>query len=198
MRTQIAIVLIALQQIQPLALAAQSAETTTGPKGNAALAELAASGDLQAQLKIAQAYQYGLGLEKDRVDAIRWYEAAAEQSSPLAMFELGSLVFADFTSGDTSPEAKAAAEKSVGWFHGSAVLGFAGAQSTLGLLFGFGDRVEVDRVKGRMWMEVGITNGDTVLKMMKRALERQMSDEELALALSRAETCIESSYVDCD
>lgn len=198
MRTQVAIILIALLQIQPLALAAQSAETVTSPTNDTTLAKLAASGDLQAQLDIAQAYRYGIGREKDRVEAVRWYEAAAEQSSAPAMYELGSLVLAGFSAGDTSPEANAAGEMSFGWFRKAAILGFGPAQATLGLLYGFGDSVEVDRVTGRMWMEVADTNDHPVQKMMKRALERQMSEQELALAFSRAETCISSSYSDCD
>ncbi|WP_417812403.1 hypothetical protein [Thalassospira alkalitolerans] len=41
----------------------------------------AESGDLQAQLSVAQSYQYGLGAEKDIQEAIRWYERAADQGA---------------------------------------------------------------------------------------------------------------------
>ncbi|MCX7560560.1 tetratricopeptide repeat protein [Sulfitobacter sp. F26204] len=154
-------------------------------------------GDIEAQLSLAQAYQYGIGTDKSVPDAILWYEAAASQSNPLAMYELGSLVYAGVDPEDKSDAAKEAAALSVTWFTKAARLGFPQAQSTLGLLYAFGDRVERDRAHGRMWIAVANMNGFDTSKTMLNMLEKQMSEAQVKLAIDQAEACILSKYENC-
>lgn len=158
----------------------------------------AESGDLQAQLSVAQAYQYGLGAEKDIQEATHWYERAADQGSPLAMYELGTLVYSGVAPDDLSDTAKDAAAASVAWFEKAARLGFPQAQSSLGLLYGFGDRVETDRTKGRMWIAVAELNGFTSSGTMVRMLDDRLSDEDIADAHVRAAVCVDSGYEHCE
>ena len=49
----------------------------------------AEAGDAEAQLYLAFAYRIGKGVEKDMVEAARWYLAAAEQGVAEAQYELG-------------------------------------------------------------------------------------------------------------
>lgn len=162
------------------------------------LIEKARNGDLQAQLSVAQAYQYGIGAEKNTADAIHWYEAAAQQQSLIAMYELGNLVYSGVDPEDTSEAARAAAIQSFYWFSKAAKLGFPQAQSTLGLLYGFGDRVETNTITGRMWLAVANINGITPNKTMVGMLENRMSTSEIAQAVENAGTCIASDYVECN
>lgn len=158
----------------------------------------AEAGDMQAQLGVAQAYQYGLGTEKNVEEAIHWYEQAAAQSSPLAMYELGSLVYAGVAPEDESQAAKDAAAASLAWFEKAAKLGFPQAQSTLGLMYGFGDRVERNRAIGRMWIATAELNGYKPSGTMVKMLEKQMDDADIATAQERAVACIASDYTACE
>lgn len=160
--------------------------------------ELAASGDLASQLSVAQAYQYGLGTDKNIDEAINWYEMAAAQSDPLAMYELGGLVYKGIEPDDDSEAANQAATLSVSWYEMSAKTGFPQAQSTLGLLYGFGDRVGADTVTGRMWLAIAQINGIEPSITMVKMLEDRMSEAERAQAIENAEICISSDYTNCN
>lgn len=176
---------------------AQSAAEKILAQRFAGTLEQAETGDVDAQVSVATAYRHGLGVEKNLSEAMRWYEAAAEQSSPEAMYELGTILHQSYPPEDTSEDARAAAAQSVEWFNRSARSGFAPAQGTLGLVYGFGDRVEIDRVRGRMWLHVAEANGHSVSSALSERLENALSAEERMLASNRAEVCISSDYTDC-
>ena len=158
---------------------------------------LAEQGDAKVQFELGQAYHYGIGVDRDLSEAIRWYEMAANQDDAAAMFELGSLVYRGFDPADKSPEAVQAAASSIEWYHKASGLGSAQAQSTIGLLYGFGDHVEMDQIKGRMWLFIAQDNGSAPSPMLGM-LENRMSEDELAEARLRADTCLASDYADCD
>ncbi|MBD3664211.1 tetratricopeptide repeat protein [Sulfitobacter aestuariivivens] len=187
---QISMVCAALLLIHQAPAAAQNALD--------AQIEAAASGDLQAQLKVAQAYQYGLNVEKDVQEAIRWYEAAAAQESPLAMFELGSLVLDGIEGTDTSADAVAAERISIAWYRRAAQLGFAQAQSTLGLKYAFSNRIEKNPKAARMWIAAAKENGHKTTSVLVKRLERSMDRSEIGAAIEMAATCIQSGYTACE
>jgi TPR repeat protein len=56
-----------------------------------ALARQAESGDAEAQFKLAQVYNYGLGAPIDDEAAIGWYRRSAEQKFERAQFTLGEI-----------------------------------------------------------------------------------------------------------
>lgn len=62
-----------------------------GDKPLGALRELAEHGDVQAALRLATAYDSGMGVPRDDFEAGRWYEAAARLGDPDAQFRLGVL-----------------------------------------------------------------------------------------------------------
>jgi len=164
----------------------------------AAQVELAEEGNLDAQMSVAQSYEHGSGVEKSIKDAIYWYEAAVEQSDLSAMWRLGSLLLDSYEPDDSSPEAKAAATQSSELYHRAARSGFVAAQQSLGLLYGFGGRVEVDRVRGRMWLFIAEENGQPMTSWLVDKLEKKMSVDERATAHKRARNCIDSGYEDCE
>jgi hypothetical protein len=55
------------------------------------LLPLAESGDTEAQCAVASMYQPGWGVERDVVEAVRWYVMAAEGGSALACNNLWSI-----------------------------------------------------------------------------------------------------------
>src|ERR1700739_3141167 len=55
------------------------------------LTKKASAGNIEAQFKLAQAYQFGLGVEKDLYEAVRWYRMAANSGNPSAQNNLGYL-----------------------------------------------------------------------------------------------------------
>ncbi|MBI1416797.1 MAG: hypothetical protein GC146_06180 [Limimaricola sp.] len=159
--------------------------------------ELATSGDLQAQLDVATAYQHGSGVTKDMAEAIRWYEAAAGQGSPVAMEQLGSIYHRSVAWDDNSPEAQAAVAKATEWYLRAARLGHAGAQNSLGLIYGFGDRVDADPVRGRMWLFVAEANGHVMQGSLMGRLEERMTADDLDAALQASKVCLDSNYDEC-
>lgn len=60
------------------------------------LKPIADRGDAEAQCIVANMYQLGLGLERDVLEAVRWYEKSAEQGYGVASNNLAGI----FTIGD--------------------------------------------------------------------------------------------------
>src|SRR5215469_1925903 len=56
-----------------------------------ALQQKAKSGDVDAMLKVAQAYESGSGIEADPAEAARWYEHAANSGDPGAQTKIALL-----------------------------------------------------------------------------------------------------------
>src|SRR5262249_17127576 len=55
------------------------------------LLERAESGHVQEQLEVARAFQLGLGVDRNLVEAARWFHKAADQGNPEAQCQLGFL-----------------------------------------------------------------------------------------------------------
>jgi len=53
--------------------------------------ELAEAGDVEAQLRLADAYERGQGVLQGFVDAVQWYKAAASHGSVVAQARLGEI-----------------------------------------------------------------------------------------------------------
>lgn len=49
----------------------------------------ARAGDTDAQINLGHLYESGLGVERDRRQALVWYRQAAEQGNPDAQFQVG-------------------------------------------------------------------------------------------------------------
>jgi TPR repeat protein len=67
--------------------AAQIDET----KGATLLARAAAASHREAQLELGHAYRFGRGVERDTVEAYKWYALAAQKGSAGAKAEAASL-----------------------------------------------------------------------------------------------------------
>jgi len=162
-------------------------------------AQLAAAGDPQAQFKLAQSYQFGIGVKKDLETAAHWHREAAAQGWADSMYELGNLEYTLLKPADrTQPAPPEANEKSIYWFRKAAGTGHAVGQHTLGLMYAFGDRVPQDRVTGRMWILVAEANGHDGVKTLRERMEKAMTPDQMEESERRAEACLASHYAECD
>lgn len=75
------------------------------------LLPLAVSGNVQAQSSVAGIYDLGLGVEANRVEAIKWYRLAAEQGHPVAQHNLGELYYEQEQFGKAATWYRKAAEQ---------------------------------------------------------------------------------------
>jgi uncharacterized protein len=98
----------------------------------------ARNGDSDAQYELGVAYDFGHRVEQNRVEAAKWYLAAAEQGHGGAQNSLGSL----YQHGEGVPRNYDAARK---WYEKSAAQGNMTALNSLGYLYDFGLGVETNQ-----------------------------------------------------
>lgn len=114
---------------------------------------LAKSGDPIAQLKLAVAYDAGIGIERNIQKAITWYEKSAEQGNAEAQNSLGGI----YQAGDgVSQDSKEA----VKWFAKAAEQNHPYAQNSLAIRYLSGQGVKKDIVKALYWYEESASNGN--------------------------------------
>ena len=85
----------------------------------------ATRGDASAQYRLGEMYAYGLGVDKDEAEAVKWYRLAAEQGYWLSQHSLGEM----YAKGRGVKKDDAEALK---WFKLAAEQGYAPAQDKLG------------------------------------------------------------------
>ena len=113
----------------------------------------AEDGDVQAQLALAQAYDLGEGVLKDKEKAVQWWEKAAEHGNVSAQVSLGGI----YSLGAGVPKNYAAA---VRWWKKAAEQGDATAEGNLGTAYGLGMGVPKDEVESVRWHRKAAENGN--------------------------------------
>jgi uncharacterized protein len=116
--------------------ATQSAQpsTTSSAPQIAQLQALASSGDASAELKLAQAYESGIGVEENDQTAAEWCKKAADQGDAGAQALMGLM----YLTGQGVARDK---KQAVWWFHKAAFQGNADAMFNLGASYYNGDGV---------------------------------------------------------
>lgn len=97
----------------------------------------AEAGDVQAQFRVANAYDFGKGAPHDEDVALQWYRKAAEQGHVEAMNSIGSLL-----------QAQKRYAEARSWFEKAAAHGHALATNNLAYLYDLGLGVSQDRQRG--------------------------------------------------
>ncbi|MDP7640407.1 MAG: tetratricopeptide repeat protein [Candidatus Hydrogenedentes bacterium] len=105
-------------------------------------------GNTGAQFYLDLMYEKGAGVPQGTAKAFKWYNLAAEQGSPEAMFKLGVYHY------DGSGGAAKDAEKAMAWFGDAAGLGIAGAQFNIGLMHAKGLGAERDYALAAKWFRL--------------------------------------------
>ena len=114
-------------------------------RGFALYKQAAELGYAKAQHIVAFCYQWGLGTKKDKSEAFRWYQKAAEQDYPQSICYLAS--FYSFGEGGVDCNI----DEAVRLWKKAAELGDKEAQFTLGNLYYDGEYVEQNREEAIKW-----------------------------------------------
>lgn len=152
---------------------------------------LAEVGHTRAQVVLGGMYAAGKPVPEDDSEAVRWYRAAAERGHAGGQLILGHSYYA----GNGVPQDYSEAMR---WFRAAAEQGVARAQFQLGKMYGGGQGVIQDHVTAHMWLNIASANGNERAKEGMDVFADVMSREALEEAQSRARTCMESDYQDCD
>lgn len=118
----------------------------------ASLKSKAASGDVKAQVGLAQAYEKGESVPQNDDLAAKWFRAAAEKGDPQAQNELGIL----YRRGAGVPQDKAQA---VEWYARSAAQGYGPGRFNLAVCYYNGDGVGVDDSLAYAWFRLAAAAG---------------------------------------
>ena len=113
----------------------------------------AQSGNLDAQLKLARAYERGNGVSKNDQEALKWYRSAAEHGNPEAQENLGVIYLA----GEIVKQDK---HEAFAWFQKSARQGNADAMYDLGAAYYNGDGIEANDTLSFAWFTLAKEAGD--------------------------------------
>jgi uncharacterized protein len=133
-------------------------------------------GNVEAQFALAQAYDRGRGVLKDKTEAVRWYRFAAMQGDAFAQNALGD----NYWEGMGVPKNDREAAR---WWRLAASQGFAPAQHSLGkILSGSGTGAGSDKVQAYMWLALSAAQGDEEAARQGNSLSRQLTPTELTTA----------------
>lgn len=146
-------------------------------QGNPLSAKDAGNKDIQAAL--GGLYDRGVGLPKDRAEAAKRYQKAAELGHPLAQLRLGVM----YSRSDEGVSRDY--QKSLVWLLKAAEQGSALAQGMLGEIYTKGHGVTKDNVQAYYWYERSHASGNRFSRMFLSGLKNDMTESEIELAQMR-------------
>ena len=129
--------------------------------------------DADAQFRLGTCYYNGIGVEKDVVEAVKWWRKAAEQNNADAQFGLGYC----YVYGWGVPKN---AVEVVNWYLKAAEQTHANAQFNLGFCYVNGNGVVKDETEGYKWFLLAAMNGSEEAKKFIPVFEKQISAEQIA------------------
>ena len=150
---------------------------TAGPSSSIQRLRMQAErGNIEAQFALAQAYDRGRDVPKDKTEAIRWYRLAATQGDPFAQNALGD----NYWEGTGVPKDD---KEAAGWWRLAATQGFAPAQHSLGkILSGGSQGVRTDKTQAYMWLALSAAQGDEEASRQGNLLSKQLKPAEVTNA----------------
>jgi TPR repeat protein len=113
-------------------------------------------GHPEAQYNLALAYERGLGVTRNRQQALRWLNKSAKAGNADAQYMLGLLLL---DRGPTRPDS-AAVQSAMAWFTKAANAGNARAMYQLGTMYYDGALVDVNAEKAMHWYMLAIAAGE--------------------------------------
>ena len=133
-------------------------------------------GNVEAQFALAQAYDRGRDVPKDKTEAVRWYRLAATQGDAFAQNALGD----NYWEGTAVPKDDKEAAR---WWRLAAAQGFAPAQHSLGkILSGGGQGLPTDKTQAYMWLALSAAQGDEEAGQQSTLLSNQLKPAEMMAA----------------
>lgn len=141
----------------------------------------AEQGDVRAQVRLGFCYKngnYGKGVTKDFVEAVKWFRKAAEQGDAEGQWTLGDCYFEG--SGVIKDQAEA-----VKWYLKSAEQGSSHAQITLGYCYYKGQGVTKDPVESYAYFNLaGVTR--PLAEQNRKELEGVLSSSQIEAGQKRS------------
>ena len=151
----------------------------------------ALKGHRSAQNYLSLMYANGDGVLQNYEKSFEWMKLAAEQGHPDAVHNLA-------LSYETGRGVTKNHKKAAKWYFESAKNNAARSQLNLGLLYLYGRGVLQSNVKAHMWGNLASYNGDPKGKELMAKAAKDLSSDNLNKAQKLAETCLQSSYANCD
>ena len=143
------------------------------------LAQRAESGDAQAQLELALAYDEGKGVPQDAARAVEWFRKAAEQGNARAQNSLGVL----YAQGRGVPRDR---QEAVRWYKKAAKQGLTEAIYNVAISYYNGEGIEENMPLAYAWMLAAQKRGDPqaaeALEHIRQSLNERLEFGELNLA----------------
>ena len=137
------------------------------------LCPMAEKGYAPAQHKLGRMYDEGRGVEKDNVEAVKWFKLAAMQGVSYAQSNLGNMYY----SGEGVEKDDVEAVK---WFKLAATQNNANAQYNLGVIYSEGCGVEKDNVEAMKWYKLAAAQdhpyAEVYLALSPEALSSRIND----------------------
>ncbi len=125
----------------------------------------AEQGDARAQYTLGHSYQFGIRVQKDIVEARRWYARAAEKGYPDAQYMIGLFYEKGRTVGKDL-------DKALNWYRKAAAQANHRAQYKIGLFYEQGWAVPKDLDEALNWYRKAAAQGDALAGM---ALDRLLT-----------------------
>ncbi|HYH00050.1 MAG TPA: tetratricopeptide repeat protein [Terriglobales bacterium] len=138
----------------------------------AALKAKAESGDVKAQVALAQAYEKGEGVAQNDELAAKWFRAAADQGDAQAQNELGIL----YRRGIGVPQDKGQAFE---WYARSAAQGYGPGRFNLATCYYNGDGVGISDVLAYSWFRLAAASGSKEAAEAVARMEAELSASKL-------------------
>jgi TPR repeat protein len=117
----------------------------------------------EAQFNLGNMYYMGEGVEKDAVQAVHWYQKAAEQGYAKAQTNLGNMYYWHQKAEQEYDMEGSGVEKdavqAVNWYRKAAEQGCVDAQFILGGMYSEGEGVEKDAVQAAHWYQKAAEQG---------------------------------------
>jgi TPR repeat protein len=117
------------------------------------LSLLAEQGDAKGQQKLGNMYYYGDGVDKDYVEAVKWYRKSAEQGDAHGQGGLADMYYHGYGVDKDYVEA-------IKWYRKSAEQGDAMSQFDLGIMYENGYGVDKDYVEAVKWYRKSAEQGN--------------------------------------
>jgi TPR repeat protein len=138
------------------------------------------AGNSAAQMNLGYLYDQGLGVAQDHAQAAAWYRKAAENGLAQAQYNLADL----YVRGEGAPRDESAAFV---WFQRAAQQGHTGARIMLGSMYAEGCGFEKNPQAAYEWILAAMLQGDTRGATTLRALEQELTPDQLAKSKMRAQ-----------
>jgi uncharacterized protein len=126
---------------------------------------LANNGNTDAQVRVGEMFENGLGVPPNYTKASKWYRRAAEKGDAHGAYRLGVL----YLKGAGVPQDNTQAVK---WFRRGADQGDAMSESALALMYDMGKGVRKDPSQALIWFRKAAEKGDSNSQLMMGAYYR--------------------------